>query len=60
MSGRVYAGDKGAWKDFDNRYLKQLFGGSRSVRSGANRPNVDDHGHYEKTKAHTDILDEDE
>ena len=60
MSGRVYAGVKGVWKDFDNRYLKQLFGGSRSVRSGANRPTVDDHGHYEMTRAHTDSLDEDE
>ena len=57
MSGRVYAGVKGAWNDFDNLYLKQLFGGLRSVRSGANRPN---HGHYEMTKAHTDSLDEDE
>ena len=60
MSGRVYAGVKGVWKDFDNRYLKQLFGGSRSVRSGASRVNVDDHGHYEMTRAHTNSLDEDE
>ena len=60
MSGRVYAHVKGAWKDFDNRYLKQLFGGSRSVQFGANRLNVDDHGHYEMARAHTDSLNEDE
>jgi hypothetical protein len=28
MSERVYDGIKGAWKDFDDKYLKVLFGGS--------------------------------
>ena len=60
MHGRVYAGVKGVWKDFDNRYLKVLFGGSRTVRSGANRHNFDDHGHYEMPKTQSDSLDEDE
>jgi len=60
MSRRVYAGAKGVWKDFDNRYLKELFGGSRQVRSGAEYSNVNGHGHYEMTTTAEGSLDEDD
>lgn len=59
MSGRVYEGVKGAWKDFDNRYLKALFGGSRQVRSGADHLSMDRHGHYEMTTVVDTLSDKD-
>ena len=61
MSGRVYAGVKGVWKNFDDRYLKVYFGGSRIVRSG-DRLAVDAHGHYEMTvgKSRSDSAADDE
>jgi sodium/hydrogen exchanger 8 len=50
MSRRIYYGAKGVWKDFDNTYLKDLFGGSHQVRTGGvDTRNVDGHGHYEMT-----------
>ena len=44
VSTSVYDGAKGAWKHFDDVYLKKLFGGARYVESG-----VDDNdlGNYE-------------
>ena len=59
LSKHVYDGIKGAWKNFDDRYLKELFGGSQRVRSGANNPNLDGHGHYEMT-GNLERLDSDE
>jgi len=40
--GRVYKGLKGLWKQFDDRYLKEYFGGSRTVTSLSNNGCVDD------------------
>jgi sodium/hydrogen exchanger 8 len=60
MSRRIYYGVKGVWKDFDNKYLKDLFGGSHQVRTGGvDNRNVDGHGHYEMTTT-AESLDADE
>lgn len=34
ISRRVYKGVKRVWKDFDENYLKEMFGGSRKIESG--------------------------
>ena len=59
LSGRVYEGFKGVWKQFDNRYLKVYFGGSQQVRSA----NLDDNlqrGNYELANRIEQALEEDD
>jgi len=58
MSKIFYDGVKGIWRDLDDHYLKDLFGGLTQVRSGAGNLNVDGHGHYEMTTMNE--LDEDD
>lgn len=59
VSGSVYQGFKGIWKDFDDRYLKEYFGGSQTVRSGADLDEDAARGTYELGLQHdTDSDDE--
>lgn len=49
VSSSVYDGAKGIWKQFDETYLKELFGGSRRVMSADDGDG--ELGHYELNRA---------
>lgn len=47
ISRRMYSGTKRLWKDFDENYLKNLFGGSRRIESGDDESDEMHLGNYE-------------